>query len=109
MNRFHKERKKHSLAGRLFVPLLSFAAVMLFLWVGIRDASDAASAEQEKSLKNAIQRSVVHCYAVEGSYPPSLEYLKDHYGLTYDGDRYLVDYRIFGSNLMPDITVIPLQ
>ena len=70
MNRFHKERKKHSLAGRLFVPLLSFAAVMLFLWAGIRDASDAASAEQEKSLKNAIQRSVVHCYAVEGSYPP---------------------------------------
>lgn len=42
---------------------------------------------------------------MEGSYPESLDYLKEHYGITYDPEKYIVDYEIIGSNLMPDVKV----
>ena len=58
-----------------------------------------------ENLQQAIRRSAVHCYAVEGSYPESLNYLKEHYGITYDPEKYIVDYEIIGSNLMPDVKV----
>ena len=35
----------------------------------------------------------------------SLDYLKEHYGITYDPEKYIVDYEIIGSNLMPDVKV----
>ena len=57
----------------------------------------------------ALRRDIVHCYATEGFYPPSLEYLEEHYGLTYDKNRYWVDYQPVGSNLMPDITVLEIH
>ena len=34
------------------------------------------------------------------------EYLKDHYGVRIDEEKFAVDYRIFASNVMPDITVL---
>ena len=46
------------------------------------------------------------CYAAEGIYPPDLAYLEEHYGIQIDESRYTVYYDIFGSNLMPDITVL---
>ena len=38
-----------------------------------------------------------------------LLYLEEHYGLTYDTEKYVVSYEATGSNLMPDVTVIPLR
>ena len=51
-------------------------------------------------------RNITYCYAVEGSYPESLDYLKEHYGLTYDEDRFFVDYQVIGANILPDVTII---
>ena len=50
--------------------------------------------------------SCVACYAAEGIYPPDLDYLKDHYGVQVDEERYTVFYSVFAENLMPDITVL---
>jgi hypothetical protein len=38
-----------------------------------------------------------------------MTYLEEHYGITYDKDRYVISYESIGSNLMPDVTVIPLK
>ena len=48
-------------------------------------------------------------YAIEGRYPPSVEYLEEHYGIQIDRERYNVFYSGFASNIMPDITVIPAK
>ena len=50
----------------------------------------------------------MQCYALEGTYPPNLQYLEEHYGLTYDKKRFYVDYLAIGSNFFPDVTVIVL-
>ena len=89
--------------------LLSVAAflILLFLFLGgIRSVSDTTAAKQLESLQTALSRSIAQCYAVEGMYPPDLQYLKDHYGLTYDETEFLVDYEAYGSNLMPEVTVL---
>lgn len=65
--------------------------------------------ESLASLRNAIQRACVQCYAIEGRYPPSVEYLEDHYGIVIDRDRYHVFYDGWASNVMPDITVLPAE
>ena len=44
--------------------------------------------------------------ALEGTYPPDINYLTDHYGLTYNSDYYYIDYQYIGSNLRPDVTII---
>ena len=68
--------------------------------------SEGTRKRQKESLENAVMRDVTYCYTVEGAYPESLEYLEEHYGLTYDEDLFFVDYRISGANIFPDITVI---
>lgn len=42
-------------------------------------------------------------------YPPSLKYLEEHYGLTYDRGRFLIDYQSVGANLMPEVTILSIQ
>lgn len=109
MNRF-AEKKFHPFKNRaaLYSILLLFLLVLLFL-LGIRSISDTTQEDQAESLKSAILKSSVHCYAVEGAYPESLSYLEEHYGITYDQEKYVVDYEIIGSNILPDVTVIPLN
>ena len=109
MNRF-AEKKFHLFKNRaaLYSILLLFLLVLLFL-LGIRSISDTTQEDQAESLKSAILKSSVHCYAVEGAYPESLSYLEEHYGITYDQEKYVVDYEIIGSNILPDVTVIPLN
>lgn len=78
---------------------------MLFLH-GVRQLSAYTYVKQKESLSHALNRGITECYALEGIYPPDLDYLRDHYGLTYDPDLFHVDYRPLGSNLYPDVTII---
>lgn len=80
---------------------------ILFFVMGIHSVESTTSDEQAKSLEKAVRRSVAQCYAVEGTYPPSLDYLKEHYGLIYDDKAFYIDYTAIGSNIMPDITILP--
>ena len=92
--------------------LLSAAALLLLVGVfaaGALSFAGKAGQKGEESLRRAVTRASVQCYAIEGRYPPSVEYLEEHYGIVVDTDRYAVFYDGFASNLMPDITVIPLE
>ena len=53
----------------------------------------------------AVKNAVLTCYAVEGTYPESLEYLREHYKLAYNTERFVVEYDAFASNVMPEIVV----
>ena len=59
------------------------------------------------ALKAAVLRSAHQCYAVEGMYPPSLEYLEEHYGLQVNHSKFYISFDAFASNLPPDIRVTP--
>ena len=105
-NRFTKEQRDLSPLRELLLPIAAFAAVLLLFLPGLASVDHTAKEAARQGLEDAIRRSAVHCYATEGSYPASLSYLEDHYGIQVDDSRYLVDYEAFASNLMPSITVI---
>ena len=85
--------------------IIFFVLIFVFMFA-IAGISESTTDRQQAALENAINRSIVNCYCVEGTYPPSLSYLTEHYGLIYDKDLFFVDYQAIGSNIFPDVTVI---
>ncbi len=105
MNRFSDGKKRRSLPGFL-LPFLLFLVIFFFAFRGISSISDTAAAKEMEGLEQTVYRDIVHCYASEGCYPPGIDYLKEHYGLVWNEERYWIDYQPIGSNLMPDVTVV---
>ena len=102
------QKEKRCLSGYM-LSILIFLAVLFFFHFGVRAMESKSEEESLASLRNAIQRACVQCYAIEGRYPPSVEYLEEHYGIVIDRDRYHVFYDGWASNVMPDITVLPAE
>ena len=79
----------------------------LFLFANAVDSIGTANdVEQAEILEQALTRTVTACYALEGAYPPNVNYLVENYGLTYDSEEYFIDYQYIGANLRPDVTII---
>ena len=106
MNRF--EQKSMSLGRKLIylLPILAFVILFVLFLRGIGSVGESTLSKQQESLETALERSISQCYAVEGCYPPSLEYLEQQYGLLYDEDSFFIDYEYYGSNLLPEVTVL---
>jgi hypothetical protein len=86
--------------------LIVMLGVVLFFFAATDNLKEGSREEEKKQLEEAIRKTVVACYATEGVYPPDLAYVKEHYGLQINEERYLVVYDIFAENLMPEITVL---
>ena len=94
------------LLRRVLLVLLAAALVAVACAWGAGRIGADLSGPGADALKNAVLRSAVQCYAVEGYYPESLDYLTDHYGLRINHDRYIVVYEAFASNLPPQVTIL---
>lgn len=79
------------------------------VWLLVTRVGRSSGEAQTEFVTEAVHNAALTCYAVEGAYPTDLEYLRSHYGLAYDQSRYMVRYDSFGSNLMPDISVIEVE
>ena len=90
------------------LPVIFTAAVIAVIAAGLRGAEISSRAEGLRLLGEGVTRAAVQCYAIEGSYPDSVKYMEDHYGIYIDRARYAVHYEIFASNILPDITVLEL-
>ena len=105
MARFQYQKKQHTYR-KFILSVCAFLLIIVLFYQGIESLSASSLRRQTESLENALNRNITYCYAVEGSYPESLDYLKEHYRLTYDEDRFFVDYKVIGSNILPDVTII---
>ena len=108
MKRFVQSENPNT-TQKLILPILVFLVVIAVFYYAVDSMSEGTTERQKEALTNAVEQSVVYCYSVEGAYPDSVEYLEKNYGLTYDHERFYVGYRLQGSNIMPDITIIDLQ
>lgn len=102
------QKEKKDTAGYLLSFLLFLAILFIFLF-SVSAMKSKSEEESLASLRDAVQRACVQCYAIEGRYPPSVEYLEKHYGIVIDRSRYHVFYEGWASNVMPDITVLPAE
>ena len=98
---------RRALFVRRILPAVVFlialmAAVLLFT----RVIHVRANAEVLSLAEEGVRRAAVECYALEGFYPRTLDYLVENYGVTAGDGRYIISYQYVASNLMPDITVL---
>ena len=99
-----KERGRGALKALLTLVVL--AVILLSFSTAVSNLRLGGGEEGRLRLEESIRRAAVTCYAVEGIYPPDLAYLQEHYGIQVNEERYYVFYEVFGSNMMPDITVL---
>lgn len=99
----YSDRRKRN-TGFLLLPLALLLAGLIVLCFGHsgNDVTDEGAA----SIQEAVRRSSMQCYVVEGVYPPDLQYLENNYGLRVNTEDYYVVYDCFASNLPPTIRVI---
>ena len=97
-----------SLLG-FIIPTLVIVFIVVIFYIGVSQISQSTAKKQEDSLYTAIERDIVQCYSIEGIYPPSLEYLEEHYALVYDKNVFFVDYRPVASNIYPDVTIMRIK
>lgn len=99
---------KNPIPGYL-LSLLIFAVVLSLFLFSVGSIAGRTEEERLSALTDALKRASVQCYAIEGRYPPSAEYLEEHYGIVIDRSRYHVFYDGWASNIMPEITVFPVE
>lgn len=93
---------------RWLVPLVAavLCAALVLCAAGYGRMKADLARQSAEAVQEAVLRSAVQCYAVEGAYPSSVSYLEEHYGLLIDHDTYIVSYDAFSSNLLPDVAVL---
>ncbi len=79
----------------MVIPLPSFSGFL-----------SASPTRETAQIVESIENMLVQCYALEGAYPPNLEYLAAHYGLRMDRENYFYHYEVYAANLRPTINVI---
>ena len=82
-----------------------FIALILSFVLLINGITTKNNGRELQIVRDAVKNAALTCYAVEGVYPDDLEYLREHYHLSYNEEKYHVFYEPLASNLMPFIKV----
>lgn len=96
--------KKYAAVNLAGLSIFILTAFMFF--VVVRGADIKSRGEEKRIADESLRRAAVTCYALEGRYPESYEYIKENYGVRIDERRFTVVYEIFAQNIMPRITLI---
>lgn len=94
---------------KVIIMFIALAAATFCLYKAVVKIGNNQQAESLKQLDQSIRKAMMTCYAAEGVYPPTIQYLKDNYGIQVDETKYVVFYEVFWENMMPDITVMERQ
>lgn len=104
MNRFSKKFFRFL---KILVPVLLLLFLCIAFLLGIRQTSGETLQKEQAVLEQALRHGAIHTYALQGRYPENLKQLLEAYHITYDKEKFLVEYIPNGSNLFPGISVIP--
>ncbi|MCL2889260.1 MAG: hypothetical protein FWE65_02420 [Eggerthellaceae bacterium] len=103
---FSEKRRRQSILKRILA-LLIVVLIVLGSWFAFNHMNESLRTQSALAIRMAVLNSAQQCAAIEGSYPSSLKYLEDNYGLIINHDKYTVIYDAFASNVMPTVVVIP--
>ena len=65
--------------------ILIFIALILAFVLLVNNITNKNSGRELQIVRDAVKNAALTCYAVEGMYPDNLEYLREHYNLSYLG------------------------
>ncbi len=88
------------------LPIAVFMIMIVWIICGILNADNAVDKNELDNVKATIENGVTVCYAIEGVYPESMDYLIDNYGVVVNSKKYIVHYECIAANIRPTITII---
>ena len=94
---------------RFIVPILFAAVLCLIFYLGIARTQTDSLEKEQVTLTQALVGGAIRTYALTGRYPVSLDELLSDYHITYDSEKFVVEYVPNGSNLLPSISVLPVN
>ena len=98
--------KRAGLYSGITISVVIFILVLAITLAGTGSVGDTVKSEGLVAVTRMVKRAVVECYALEGEYPPNIEYLEQFYGIDYNSEKYVVYYQSLGDNIMPQIKVM---
>ncbi len=101
----HLYEKPRGANRGLWITGIVFLLLALLFVLSLTSTAQSSAARESEVLDSALRRAIVTCYAVEGRYPPSLDYIAENYGVLVDEARYSVYYDAFAANVMPTLRV----
>jgi hypothetical protein len=101
--------KRFQWVRRIVMPILLLAAIIAVAWYAFSDAAESAERQRFDNMMRRIDQAVTACYAIEGRYPPTFDYLAENYGIRVDLKRFEVVYDIQFPNWRPFIEIRPLD
>ena len=99
---YSDKKKKHTVIIAIVILVVVVAGI---IWTFAGHSGKDMGDESAAAIREAVRRSALQCYVVEGIYPPDLTYLEDNYGLQVNTSDYYITYSAYASNLPPDIIV----
>jgi len=99
---YSDKKKKHTFWIWI---VLALAAIFVLVYTFAGHSGEDLTEESAAAIQEAVRRSAMQCYVVEGVYPENLSYLEENYGLQINTRDFYVVYDAFASNLPPDIRV----
>lgn len=103
--RLTKQQRRKRTVKRLAVVAVLIALV-IGVWYAYGQIASGLREQGELSVRNSILNTAKQCCAIEGSYPVSLSYLEENYGLVINKNDYVVTYEVFATNVMPSVVVL---
>ena len=83
--------------------------IIVAVFIALSDVSGGQNDQYRDIQLEAIRQASVQCYALEGAYPPSLQYLADNYGLILNTEDYHFRYEVPAGNLPPIVEVFAIE
>ena len=95
--------------ARHLIPILFAMLLCTLFYMGIVHTQANSLEKEQVTLSRALEGGAVRTYALTGRYPQSLSELLSDYHITYDTEKFVVEYVPNGSNLLPSISVLPVK
>lgn len=104
---FEPGRRRTMRVVRLLLPAVLPVLLCGVFLMAISRTSEDILAKEQATLTQALENGAVYTYSLTGSYPESLSRLLEEYHITYDKEKFVIEYVPNGSNLFPMISVLP--
>ena len=85
--------------------LVCVVSVLYATILAFNSTSTYSSREEINRITTTVEGLLLKCYSIEGRYPETIAYLKEHYGLLVNEDDYAIIYYYEGDNLQPRVEV----
>lgn len=108
MEIFRSRRKKMADRMGLLVPALVPVLLTTAFFGTVNSVSEKTLLKEQATLTRALEKGAVRTYALTGKYPESLEELTEDYHITYDKEKFVVEYISEAPNMLPVIQILPI-